>query len=234
MYRIKKLSILIRAIALLMGLFTATGVGAATQEFDATCAIDCHGFGNAGTTNPDTGVVIPPVQDTSLAGIRNSIFTEPFSVPDHEILRLGYLVGAWTDQTWEIIAAELNPPSGCIPPQELVNGICAIPTTPSCTAPLVLVNGVCANPTEPTPTPTPSFTACDDRANKALCVNQIHQFGSLGSEETNAAKADIYKVSCPNPAVGVSASVSGLTADNSSWLTIPGNQRRLLYARHCG
>lgn len=37
----------------------------------------------------------------------------------------------------------------------------------------------------------------------------------MGSEDTLAAKADIYKVTCPKPAVAVRASISGLTAENA-------------------
>jgi hypothetical protein len=34
-------------------------------------------------------------------------------------------------------------PPTCIPPQVLVNGVCADPLPPTCTAPEVLVNGAC-------------------------------------------------------------------------------------------
>jgi hypothetical protein len=221
MYHVTKLTIIIKTIVLLTGLLAATGVGAATPLFDSSCADNCHGVGNAGSTNPDTGVVTPPVQDTSFAGIKNSITPVPFPDPDlgHFILNLAYNLPATylTDEYIAAISAELNPPSGCMPPQELVNGICAIPTTPSCSAPQVLVNGVCTNPTE---TPTSTSTACDDRANTALCINQRHQTGSLGSEETAAAKADIYKVTCARSAMTLRASISGLTADNPARVSI--------------
>lgn len=86
-------------------------------------------------------------------------------------------------------------------------------TTPaaSCTPPQTLVDGICA---------TPPPTACDDRANTALCVNQRHQTGGLGSEESADAKADIYKATCARSAVGVRASISGLTAENSARVSI--------------
>lgn len=217
MYHATKLPIVIKTIVLLTGLLAATGVGAATPLFDSNCADSCHGAGNTGTNFE--GVVIPPVQDRSVAGIRNSILTEPLPVPEHFVTRITYDVGGLSDQDFINIAAELNPPSGCVPPQELVNGVCAIPTTPSCTAPQVLVNGVCTNQTE---TPISTSIACDDKANTAVCRNKQHQLGSLGSAETAAAKADIYKVTCPKPAVAIRASISGLTAqaDNPARLSI--------------
>lgn len=199
MYHATKLPIVIKTIVLLTSLLAVTGAVAATPVFDANCAESCHGVGNTGTNIE--GVIIPPVQDRSFAGIRNSIITEPLPVPEHFATRLIYDFGGYTDQFFVDIAAELNPPSGCVPPQELVNGICTIPTTPSCTAPLILVNGICATPPPP---------ACDDSANTALCVNQLHQFGSLGSAETTA---DIYKAICAKPAVAIRATISGLTAD---------------------
>ncbi|ESS72942.1 hypothetical protein MGMO_41c00080 [Methyloglobulus morosus KoM1] len=199
MYHATKLPIVIKTIVLLTGLLAATEAMAATPLFDSNCATGCHGDGNTGTNVE--GVITPPVQDRSLTGIRNSIITEPLPVPEHFATRLIYDFGGYTDQFFVDIVAELNPPSGCIPPQELVNGICTIPTTPSCTAPLVLVNGICATPPPP---------ECDDSANTALCVNQLHQFGSLGSAET---AADIYKAICAKPAVAIRATISGLTAD---------------------
>jgi hypothetical protein len=228
MYQVTKVTIIIKIIVLLTGLLAATGVGAATPLFDSGCADNCHGVGNAGSTNPETGFVTPPVQDTSFAGIKNSITPVPFPDPDlgHFTLNIIYnLPGTYlTDEYIAAISAELNPPSGCVPPQELVNGVCAIPTTPSCAAPQVLVNGVCTNPTE---TPTSTSTACDDRANTALCINQRHQTGSLGSEESADAKADIYKVICPKPAVALRASISGLTADNPARVSVQVSKGRV-------
>lgn len=202
MYHATKLPIVIKTIVLLTSSLAVTGAVAATPLFDSNCATGCHGDGNTGTNVE--GVITPPVQDRSLTGIRNSIMTEPLPVPEHFATRLIYDFGGYTDQFFVDIAAELNPPSGCIPPQELVNGICTIPTTPSCTAPQILVNGICS-------TPTPTTIACDDSANTAICVNQLHQFGSLGSDGTADAKADIYKAICAKPAVAIRATISGLT-----------------------
>jgi hypothetical protein len=188
MYHSTKLPLFIKSIVLLTGLLAATGAVAATPIFDNTCASDCHGAGNTGTNIE--GVVIPPVQDGSLAGIKNSI--TPVPVSGHIFLQIQYDLGGLTNEQLAAISAELNPPSGCTPPQTLVNGVCTIPTP----------------------------TACDNSANTTLCINQQHQLGSLGSAGTTAAKADIYKVSCAKPAVAISVAVSGLTAENPAKISI--------------
>ena len=194
MYNATKLPVFIKTIVLLTGLLAATGAVAATPIFDNTCATDCHGAGNTGTNIE--GVVTPPVQDGSLAGIKNSI--TPVPVLGHIFLQIQYDLGGLTNEQLAAISAELNPPSGCTPPQELVNGVC----------------------TTPVPTPTPTPTACDNSANTTLCINQQHQLGSLGSAETAAAKTDVYKVTCPKPAVAISVDVSGLTAENPAKISI--------------
>lgn len=213
MYHAIKLTIIMKTLVLLIGLLAATGSMAATPLFDNNCADSCHGAGNTGT---NVDFAIPPVQDTSFAGIKNSITPVPVSasVPDrgHETLKALYDLGPTflSDETLAAISAELNPPSGCTPPQTLVNGICTTPPA-ICTAPQTLINGVCT-------TPTP--IACDNSANTALCINQQRQLGSLGSAGTAAVKADIYKVTCAKPAVAISVAVSGLTAENPAKISI--------------
>jgi hypothetical protein len=121
-----------------------------------------------------------------------------------------------------------TPATSCTAPQVLVNGVCTTPE-PSCTLPQTLVNGVCTTPAPSCTLPqtlvngvctTPAPPACDDSANTALCVNQAHQLGSLGSATAATAKADVYKVTCPKPAVAISANISGLTAEIPAKLSI--------------
>lgn len=205
MYHATKLSIFIKTLVLLTSLLSATGAVAEAFFFNSECGT-CHGLENIGTNIE--GVVIPPVRDGSLAGIINAINT----VPEHEVQRIIIATGAENPVTQHLpdFVAELAALNPCAPPQTLVNGVCTTPA-PSCTLPQTLVNGVCT---------TPAPTACDDSANTALCVNQQHQFGSLGNAATATAKDDIYKVICPKPAVAIIASISGLTAEIPAKLSI--------------
>ncbi len=203
MYSPKKLPKFSKAIMLLMGLLATTVAMSATPLFDSNCG-RCHGDGNTGTNIE--GVVIPPVRDISFAGIKNSITPVPVpgsaAAPDqgHGILKTLYdFGGGITDQTFVDIAAEL-----------------ATLTPPACTPPQTLVNGVC---TSPAPTP-PAPLVCDDSANTPLCLNLPNQTGSLGSADSLDARSDVYKISCSKPGAIVSATVSGLTAENPAKLSI--------------
>jgi hypothetical protein len=198
MYNVTKLPKFIKAILLFTGLLATIVAMAAAPNFDANC-VRCHGDGNTGA-NLD-GVIIPPVRDGSFAGIKNSITPVPIPGPGegHTLLKTLYdFGGGISDQTFVDIAAEL-----------------ATLTSSPCTQPQTLVNGVCT-----TPTTTPIPAACDDIANRALCVNQLHQYGSLGSTATSVVKTDVYKVTCAKQAVAVSASVMGLTAENPAKLSV--------------
>lgn len=139
MYKTTKLTRLIKTIALLTTLLNSTMIVAGRFE-DFTCS-DCHGIGNVG------GVTAPAVRDTSLVGIQNAIATVPEMMSIYQPL---LQFGAITEQDLAAISAEITLPSGCTPPQTLVNGVCTVPVT-SCTMPQTLVNGVCT-----TATPTPA------------------------------------------------------------------------------
>ena len=243
MYYATKLSIFIRTLVLLTGLLATTGAVAEALFFNGECG-SCHGLENiGGTINDGIVVAAPPVKDGSFVGIVNAIETVP-AHSQQKLLRS--LDGGLPDDRLQVMVAELAALNPCAPPQTLVNGVCTTPA-PSCTAPQVLVNGVCTTPaptctlpqtlvngvcTTPAPTctlpqtlvngvcTTPAPPACDDSANTALCVNQAHQLGSLGSATAAAAKADVYKVTCPKPAVAISASISGLTAEIPAKLSI--------------
>lgn len=226
MYHTTKLSKFIKALVLLTSLLTTTGAVAEAFFFNSECGT-CHGLENIGGTIDGNGAVaVPPVKDGSLAGIINAINT----VPEHEVQRIIIATGAENPVTQHLpdFVAELAALNPCAPPQTLVNGLCITPE-PSCTAPQVLVNGVCTTPAPSCTLPqtlvngvctTPAPPACDDSANTALCVNQPHQFGSLGSAATATAKDDIYKVICPKPAVAIIASISGLTSEIPAKLSI--------------
>lgn len=210
MNKTTKLAECIKALALATALLAATEIVAAnTPVFDNTCTSSgCHGPGNTANSGDPVLGILPQttVSDTSAAGIKNAAAT----ITEMALIQIQLQLGAITDQTIADISAELTQPAGCTPPQTLVNGVCSTPT-PSCTPPQTLVNGACI---------TPTLTACDDIANKALCINQLHQYGSLGNTATLAAKTDIYKVNCAKQAVAVSASVMSLTADNPAKLSI--------------
>jgi hypothetical protein len=246
MYHAKKIPIFIKTLVLLTSLLTATAAVAEAFFFNSECGT-CHGLENIGGTIDGLGAVaVPPVRDGSLAGIINAINT----VPEHEVQRIIIAIGAdnpVTQHLPDFVAelAALNPPA-CTLPQTLVNGVCTTPA-PSCTLPQTLVNGVCTTPapscTLPQTlvngvctTPAPSCTlpqtlingvcaippppACDDSTNTPLCTNLLNQTGSLGSADTAAAKTDVYKVTCPKPAVAVIATISGLTAGIPAKLSI--------------
>jgi hypothetical protein len=205
-----KLPDFIKAMMLLTGLLVITVAMADTPQFDSACGT-CHGIGNTGGISSIDLTPVPPVKDTSAASMLNSI--TPVPVPGHELQKLIYDFGGLPDPLFDVLAAELATltTSPCTPPQTLVNGVCTTSAPPICIPPQTLVNGVCAIPPPP---------ACDDSVNTALCVNQLHQLGSLGSADVADAKADIYKVSCPKPAVAISASVSGLTSDNPARISV--------------
>jgi hypothetical protein len=225
MYHAKKLFIFIKTLVLLTGLLTTTGAVAEAFFFNSECGT-CHGLENIGTNVE--GVVIPPVRDGSLAGIINAINT----VPEHEVQRIIIAIGAEnpvTEHLPDFVAelAALNPPA-CTLPQTLVNGVCTTPA-PSCTLPQTLVNGVCTTPAPSCTLPQtlingvcaiPPPPACDNSTNTPLCTNLLNQTGSLGSADTAAAKTDVYKVTCPKPAVAVIATISGLTAGIPAKLSI--------------
>jgi hypothetical protein len=82
---------------------------------------------------------------------------------------------------------------------------------------------VCEGGTPPAPIPTPvptTPTACDDAANAGVCSTLSNQYGSLGSADSGAEMTDIYKVKCGKNTKALKVSVSDLTPDNPSAVSI--------------
>ncbi len=217
MYTTRKSIIFFKSLLLMASLLSASVVNAESFEFNVECGTNCHGPENIGSTVD--GFVTPPVRDGSRAGIENSLNAVPAHNPVPKVIFELYPPAERERILTAIVAqlAALNPPPPtCTPPQTLVNGACTDPNTPppTCTAPQTLVNGVCTTPAPPAP------ILCDDSHNTAACANLPSQLGSLGSADSSDAKSDVYKIRCSKPGATVSATVSGLTADNPAKLSI--------------
>jgi hypothetical protein len=92
--------------------------------------------------------------------------------------------------------------------------------TVNLTALKALINGTPTPPAPPTVPPTTPSTSCDDKANAAVCANQAHQYGTVGSATSGKAKTDVYKVKCAKKTASLSASVMDMAPDNVSKISV--------------